>query len=187
MQTTTLAQGSNFLLPNWTFFAELLAFAIVLFVLWRYVVPPVQKAMADRQAMIEKQIQESREATEKLHAAEAKYEEALAEARTEAAKIRDTARGEGQRIVDEMRTKAQEESERIIVQGRSQLASQRAQIVAELRGDLGRMSVELASRVVGESLVDETRRRGTVDRFLDELDSTSAPAGKSAAATSKSK
>jgi F-type H+-transporting ATPase subunit b len=40
------------------------------------------------------------------------------------------------------------------------------------------MAVELASRVVEESLEDEVRRRGTVDRFLSELDATSAPVGK---------
>ena len=63
-------------------------------------------------------------------------------------------------------------------QGQHQLDAQRAQIVAELRADLGRTAVELASKVVGESLEDEARRRGTVDRFLSELDGTSAPAAK---------
>ena len=45
------------------------------------------------------------------------------------------------------------------------------QIVAELRGDLGRVSVELASKIVGESLEDEARQRRTVERFLAELES----------------
>jgi F-type H+-transporting ATPase subunit b len=61
-----------------------------------------------------------------------------------------------------------------VAQGRAQLEAQRAQIVAELRADLGRHAVELASRIVGESLEDEARTRGTVDRFLDDLDSVSA-------------
>ena len=73
-----------------------------------------------------------------------------------------------------MRAQAQAESERIVAQGQSQLAAQRSQIVAELRGDLGRQAVDLAGRIVGESLEDEARQRGTVDRFLDELESTSA-------------
>jgi F-type H+-transporting ATPase subunit b len=66
---------------------------------------------------------------------------------------------------------AHEESERIAAAGRAQLAAQRSQIVAELRGDLGRVSVELAGRIVGESLEDEARQRRTVERFLAELES----------------
>ena len=45
-------------------------------------------------------------------------------------------------------------AERIAAAGRAQLDAQRSQIVAELRADLGRVSVELASKVVGESLQD---------------------------------
>ena len=39
-----------------------------------------------------------------------------------------------------------------------------------LRGDVGRISTELASRIVGESLEDETRQKGIVERFLAELE-----------------
>jgi F-type H+-transporting ATPase subunit b len=170
MRTTVLAAGNNFLVPNWTFVAELISFLIILFVLWRYVVPPVQKAMRDRQQMIEKQVEESREAAEKLQEAERKYREMLAEARTEAAKIRDAARNDALALRDEMRKEADREVARIRQHGEGQLAHQREQIVQELRGELGELAVTLAGRVVGESLADEARQSRIVDRFLDELD-----------------
>ena len=69
-----------------------------------------------------------------------------------------------------MLAQAHAETERIAAAGRAQLDAQRAQIVAELRADLGRVSVELASKVVGESLEDEARQNRTVERFLAELD-----------------
>ena len=47
-------------------------------------------------------------------------------------------------------------------------------MVNELRGQIGALAVDLAGRVVGESLADEARRQGTVDRFLDQLDGMSA-------------
>jgi F-type H+-transporting ATPase subunit b len=50
------------------------------------------------------------------------------------------------------------------------LDAQRASVVAELRADLGRVAVDLAGKVVGESLEDEARQRRTVDRFLAELE-----------------
>lgn len=164
--------GDLFLVPNGTIIAELIAFLIILFILHRYVVPPLQRALTDRQKMIAKQVEESKEATERLEAAEQKYQEALDEARTEAARIRDDARAQGQQILEELRRKAQAEQERIVAQGREQLSAERQQLVAELRAELGRLAVELAGRIVGESLEAEARRSGTVERFLSELEQT---------------
>jgi F-type H+-transporting ATPase subunit b len=167
---TVLAAEDLFLVPNGTIIAELIAFLIILFILHRYVVPRLQKAMTDRQKMIEDQIEESKQAKERLEAAEKQYKEAMDEARTEAAKIRDDARAQGTAILEDLRRQAQAEQDRIVAQGREQLAAERQQLVAELRSELGRLAVELAGRIVGESLEDEARRAGTVERFLGELD-----------------
>lgn len=154
----------------------LIAFLLLLFVLWKYAVPRFEAVHAERSERIEGGIARAEEAQAEAQRTLEQYKSQLAEARAEAARIRDDARAEGQQIVEEMRSQAQTESDRILSQGQAQLDAQRSQIVAELRADLGRQAVDLASRVVGESLEDETRRRGTVDRFLDELESTSAPA-----------
>lgn len=74
-----------------------------------------------------------------------------------------------------MKVQAQDESDRIVAAGHSQLVAQRQQIVAELRSDLGKTAVDLAEKVIGgESLADDVKRAGTVDRFLNELDTVSA-------------
>src|SRR5215212_6403688 len=69
---------------------------------------------------------------------------------------------------------AQEESTRIVARGEEQLATARQQVINELRGQIGQLAVQLAGQVVGESLADDARRSGTVDRFLNELDSMAA-------------
>ena len=51
-------------------------------------------------------------------------------------------------------------------------------IVRDLRSEVGTLAVDLASRIVGESLADEARRRGTVERFIAELDSAGAARGR---------
>ena len=168
MNVSTEAAG-NFLVPNGTFIAELIAFLIVLFVLWRYVVPPVSKAMSDRQAMIKAQLDEGREASERLKQAEADYRKAMEEARTTAATIRDQARADAAAIREEMLEQAVQERDRIIKSGREQLVHDREALVRELRASLGELAVELASRILGESLAEEARQRGTVDRFLAQL------------------
>jgi F-type H+-transporting ATPase subunit b len=68
--------------------------------------------------------------------------------------------------------KAQEERDRIIAAGNEQLAAERQTIIRELRAEVGTLAVDLASRIVGESLADEARQRGTVERFLSDLEAS---------------
>ncbi|GGM81428.1 ATP synthase subunit b [Lentzea pudingi] len=156
----------------------LVAFLLLLFVVKKFVSPRFEALYEERTAKIEGGIEKAEQAQAEAQRALEQYKEQLSEARAEAARIRDDARAEGLQIVEELREQAQAESARIVAQGQHQLDAQRAQIVAELRADLGRTAVELASKVVGESLEDESRRRGTVDRFLNELDAVAAPASK---------
>jgi F-type H+-transporting ATPase subunit b len=167
--------GNLFLIPDATFFVELVIFLVVLGVIWRYVVPPVKRVMGERQEMVRRQIQESQQASKRLAEAQSRYSAALAEARVEAAKIRESARADAQEIKDELRHQAEQEVARIRERGIEQLATQREQVVRELRGELGTLAVTLAGRIVGESVADDARRAGTVDRFLDELQGMATP------------
>ena len=160
----------NFLLPDWTFVAEIIAFLLILGFLARYVLPYVQKAMRDRQAMIAKQVEDSEAAKAKLAEAERSYQDALHEARTEAAQIREGARAEAQRTVEDLRAQAQEEQNRIVARGEEMLASQRASIVRELRAEIGTLAVELSEKIVNQRLSDEAQVSATVDAFLAGLE-----------------
>jgi len=158
-------------LPNATFIAELVAFLIILYIIAKYIVPPIQKAMNDRQEMIKRQAEEADETKAKLAEAEKALQDALNEARTEAAQIRENARAEAQRTVEELRTAAQEEQARIVARGEEQLAAQRSAIVRELRAEIGTLAVELAEKIVDQRLSDEASVSATVDAFLAGLES----------------
>jgi F-type H+-transporting ATPase subunit b len=170
-----LAAG-NFLVPNATFIAELIAFILILAFIGRYIVPFVQKAMRDRQAMIAQQVEDAETARRKLAEAEDAYKNALTEARIEAAQIRESARAEAQRTVEEMRIAAQEESARIVARGEEQLNRQRAAVVRELRAEIGTLAVELSEKIVNERLADDANVRATVDAFIAGLQATDTAA-----------
>ena len=171
------AEEPNPVLPHTSeIILGLISFGLLLFLLWKFAVPRFEAAYKERSEKIEGGIQRAESAQAEAEKALQEYKAQLADARAESARIRDDARLEAEQIKEELRVQAQEEAARIVAQGQAQLEAQRSQIVAELRADLGRTAVELASRIVGESLEDEARRSGTVDRFLDELDSVSAPA-----------
>lgn len=149
--------------------AELFAFAIAVFVIVRYVVPPARKAMAAQQQAVAKQVADAKQAREDLHSAQARYDAEMAEAHDDAAQIRDRARAEAGYIADEVAERSEQDVVRIHQRGDEQLATARQQAVRELRRDIGQLSVRLAGRIVTEALVDPSRRSGTIDRFLNEL------------------
>jgi len=169
MAQHVVASG-NFLVPDATFIAELVAFLLILGVLGRYVLPFITKAMNDRQEMIRQQVEDAEQAKEKLAEAERALQSALTEARTEAAQIRENARAEAQRTVEELREQAREEQARIVARGEEQLASQRSAIVRELRAEIGTLAVELAEKIVDQRLADDAQVSATVDAFLAGLE-----------------
>jgi F-type H+-transporting ATPase subunit b len=178
--------ASNFLVPNGTFVVELIAFAIILFILAKYVIPPINKAMTDRQNQIRKEFADLEHAQADARAAEKDFREQLAQARHEAAKIREDAREQGAAIIAEMRQQAQEESDRILRHARAQLEAERSQTVASLRSEVGTMATTLAGRIVGESLEDDDRRARTVERFISALEQEQAPSSTGSTSTSAS-
>jgi F-type H+-transporting ATPase subunit b len=169
MATTNLA-SSNFLIPNATFIVELIAFALMLFVLAKWIIPPINKALTDRQAGIRRQFEESEEAKAKAEEAEREFRAQIVDARHDAARIREEATEQGAAIIAELRAQAQAEAERITTQAKAQLQAERQQVLAQLRAEIGDLSTELAGRIVGESLTDEARQRRIVERFLADLD-----------------
>ncbi|CAN5115384.1 F0F1 ATP synthase subunit B [soil metagenome] len=125
-------------------------FLILVWLVKKYVVPNFEKAFAERTAAIEG---------------------GMAEARHEAARIREDAREQGAAIVAEMREQAQVEAGRITTTARAQIEADRQQAVQQLRAEVGTLATTLAGRIVGESLEDEARQRRTVERFIAEIES----------------
>lgn len=143
--------------------------ALYLFVAKR-VVPRLEAMYAERRAAIEGNVEKAERAQAEAAAALEEYKAQLAEARTEANRIREEARQQGAAIVVELREQAQAESERIVTGARQQIEAERTQATAQLRQEVGRLATDLASRIVGESLEDSARQSGVVDRFLADLE-----------------
>jgi F-type H+-transporting ATPase subunit b len=161
---------SNFLVPNGTFFVELIAFAIMFFIIARYIVPPINRAMTARQDAIRKEFADLDQARADAKAAEEEFRAQIADARHEAARIREEAREQGAAIIAEMREQAQAESARIVEHAHTQIEADRQQAVASLRAEVGTLATSLAGRIVGESLEDQARQSRVVDRFLADLE-----------------
>ena len=146
-----------------------IAFLLVFGVIGKLLLPG-HETLSERTDLIEGGL--ARAETAQAQAAEAleQYKEQLADARHEAARLREEAREQGAQIIAEMRQQAEAEARRVTEAAQTQIEAERQQALVALRAEVGTLATELASRIVGESLTDEARQGRMVDRFLDDLD-----------------
>jgi F-type H+-transporting ATPase subunit b len=172
-------QLQNPLLPDLTeLIIGFITFGIIFVALWRVVLPRFSSMLAERTEAIEGGLQRAEETQAEAQRTLQSYREQLAEARHEAARLRERAREEGAQIIAEMRAEAAAERQRLIEAAHAQIEADRLQALQSLRTEVGALAVDLASRVVGESLADEARQRRTVERFLADLEQLPEGAGR---------
>lgn len=168
----TLAQESgstNPILPATNeLIVGIIAFVVLLAILWRVALPRANQVLAERSENIEgklKHAEEEREQAEKLLR---QYRERLSNAEDEAQRIIDEGRGNAERLRRDLMAKAQQEADRVIEQGREAIRGERDRAVRQLRTEVGSLAVELATRVVGDSL-DRDRQLRLIDQYIEQL------------------
>jgi F-type H+-transporting ATPase subunit b len=173
MQFINLAAGEklNPLIPHT---AEIvvgaIAFTLLYLTLRKFVTPMFEKAFTERTNAIQGGIERAEKAQLEAQRALAQYTEQLANAQAEAQTLREDARVQGAAIIEDLRTKAQEEAARITATAHASIEAERQQAITSLRTEVGALAVELASKIVGESLDDAARQSRVVDRFLEDLE-----------------
>jgi F-type H+-transporting ATPase subunit b len=171
-----LAASPNPLVPHWPeLIIGTIAFLIVFALLAKVLMPRISATLAERTDAIEGGLKRADDAQAEAKEVLDQYRAQLADARHEAARMREHAKEEAAQIVAEGRAAGAAERERIIASANAQIEADRQHALTALRAEVGSLAVELASRIVGESLADEARQSRMVDRFLGELVSEAAP------------
>ncbi|MBH5337020.1 F0F1 ATP synthase subunit B [Streptomyces pactum] len=148
----------------------LIAFAIVFFFLSKKLLPNINKVLDERRAAIVGGMEKAEAAQAEAQQVLEDYRAQLADARHEAARLRQEAQEQGAALIAEMRAEGQRQREEIIAAGHAQIEADRKQAAATLRQDVGKLATDLAGKLVGEALQDADRQSRTIDRFLDELE-----------------
>lgn len=147
-----------------------IAFFIVFFVLGKLVLPGIRKTLEERTNTIEGGIKRAEEAQAEATKVLEEYKAQLAAAREEAAAIRTQAQADRAAIVEEARNEARTAAAAVTAAAEASLAADRAQATSALTRQVGEIAVDLAGKVVGQSLTDDAKVRATVDQFLNDLE-----------------
>jgi F-type H+-transporting ATPase subunit delta len=157
-----------------TFIGQHVGFAVIILLVWRYVVPPVRKMMADQQNTVRQQLADSAAAADRLAEASRAHAKAKEDARAEAQRLTEEAQSDATRIGEQLRAQADSDAERITQQGAKQAELLRSQVIRQLRQDIGAESVRRADELVRGYVAEPGQQSATVDRFLDDLDEMSS-------------
>jgi F-type H+-transporting ATPase subunit b len=153
---------------NGTFWIELVAFLVMLAILWKYAYPEIEKAATSRQKQIadalETAARERAEAQTRLKEAEAK----LNEARAQAQEVIAGAAKSGEQLREELRAKGEEEARRQVDKAVKDIEAARQQAVESVRSQVADIVVAVTEKVVGEALDLKSHKR-LIDRAIEEI------------------
>jgi F-type H+-transporting ATPase subunit b len=149
--------------------AQIVNFGLLLFILWRFAYKPVLKMLNDRKLKIQESLEYAervkREAADQQKEFDRKLEEARQQAQSAAAAAAQVGEKEREVIV----AQAREEARKMIDQAKGQIEYERKQMMSDLREEVVRLSLLAAQQVVSQSLDDQAHRR-LVSDFLAQTD-----------------
>jgi F-type H+-transporting ATPase subunit b len=146
----------------------LVAFAILFFFTWKWVLPRVRQVLEERRQAIQGEMEEAEATRKRADEQLEEYRAQIAGAREEASGIIEEARTTADQVRRDLLAKAEEEAQGRLDRAAEEIRAERDRAFQELRGQLGEIAVELAGRVVGQSLDDEAHRR-LIDEYIDEV------------------
>jgi F-type H+-transporting ATPase subunit b len=131
--------------------------------------PAVNRTLEARQVAISGRMEEAERAKTEAESLLADYRGQLAEAKVEANRIIEEARKTAEQLRTDLTSKAEDEAEQIRAKAREEAAAEKSRALAEARSQVGNISVDLAERIVGESLDGQAHQK-LIDRYLTDLE-----------------
>jgi F-type H+-transporting ATPase subunit b len=156
-QVETIAQTFGVDWPHLT--AQIVSFAIVCAILYRFAYSPVLKMLATRREQIALGIANNEKINAALAAIENQRQQTLAEARAEAARIVAEARDVGKSVREQESQRASATAAQIVAKAREAAAQENTRMLADLRREVGRLVVQTTAAVAGKVLTADDQRR----------------------------
>lgn len=157
------------MLPSiWTLVGQAGTFLVFIWVVMKFVWPPLTRAMEERRQKIAEGLAHSEEAEQALDRARGEAEEVIREARRKAGDIIDQASKRSTQIVEQAKEEALAERDRQVAAAEAEIRLASNQAREALRERLAELAVAGASRVV-EKEIDVKAHRDMLDKLATEL------------------
>jgi F-type H+-transporting ATPase subunit b len=150
---------AGLLTPNGTFFAELIAFILMILILGKYAYPRIIAAATEREGKIEAGLRAAQEAEDRLSKVQGQVEQTLEEARTQARDIITRSHGEATGDAAEVIAKARSDAEALIERARTEIGGERDRAIQDLRSEVSSLVVAATQVLLGETIDAKAHKR----------------------------
>jgi F-type H+-transporting ATPase subunit b len=171
-----LASNSNFLVPDGTFIAELIAFLIILGIIAKWILPPLNKAMQARQEEIRSSLEAAEEAKTEADETRAQRQSIIDEARQQGREIVAQANRAADQVRADGQARGQQEYERLVASADAEIALARQRALDEITSRIGALVLSVARQVI-EREIDAQRHRALIDEAVSALRAEAAATG----------
>jgi F-type H+-transporting ATPase subunit b len=140
-------------------FWEVLSFGILLWVLYKFALPPILEILETRERKIRESIEQAEQNRNAAEQRLKEYETRLQGAAREAEGLIEEARQKAQRLLEENEQRLRTESERIKNQTTQEINRAQQRALEEIQGQTADLAILVAEKVLLRSLSDEDHRR----------------------------
>ncbi len=144
------------------------AFAIIFFFMWKWVLPRVNTLLEERRQKIQGEMEKAEQAHHEADEELSQYKAQLANAAEEANRIIEEARKTAEQLRADLQARAEQESQAIVARAQEEIRAERDRVFQELRTQVAQIAVELAGKVVGQEL-DTTTHTRLIDEYIDQV------------------
>jgi len=163
-----IASNSNFLVPDGTFVAEFIAFLIIVGIIAKFVLPPLNKAMQERQEQIRTSLEAADAARAEADETRAQRQGILDEARQRAREIVTQANKSAEGVALQAEERGQQEYDRLVRAAETEIALARQRAVDEVSAQLGALALSVARQIIGRE-IDAASHRALIDEAVAAL------------------
>jgi F-type H+-transporting ATPase subunit b len=157
-----------FLLPNGTFFIELAVSIVLIVIITKKVIPPLNAAMERRQEQIRSSLEAADQARADAAAADDERRSVLEEARVTAREIVAQANRTAEQVRTDAQAKGQSDYERILGNAETEVGLARQRAVEEAANRMSEIVMEVVEQVIGRE-VDAEAHRDLIDEAVRAL------------------
>jgi F-type H+-transporting ATPase subunit b len=145
------------------------AFGLLLFILGKFVWPPIMRALHERESAIENSLHEAEAARREMETLKFSNEQLLKEAKEERDALMRDAKKVKEKMIEDARVKAAEESERIIESAKERIEHEKMAAIADLKNAVADLSIEIAQKLIQKELSDPAKSRELIEKSIDEI------------------
>ena len=153
----------------WTLILQICNLLLQMYLIKRFLLKPVQKILAQRQAEANADLDAAAEAKAQAEAAQKEYEEKLVGAKEEAAAMVRSAAQTAQSRSEQILSEARQEAAALREKASVDIARERRSAVQELKNDISGMAVSIASKVV-EKEIREEDHEALIRDFIENME-----------------